>query len=86
MVTPLTGLILRGTRGKPLHLDNLSRRVIKRALDEAGIDWHGFRPNRTGVSTITPALTRELAAKRAATSHDVGDNRPEQTLEPGAVN
>jgi integrase len=62
---PLTGPILRGTRGKPLHLDNLSRRVIKHALDAAGIAGHGFRPNRMGVSTITTAVARDngLAAK-----------------------
>ena len=62
---PLTGPILRGTRGKPLNLDNLSRRVIKPALDEAGIAWHGFRPNRTGISTIATALAKDngLAAK-----------------------
>ena len=43
---PLTGLILRGKRGRPLNLDNLSQRVIKPALDAAGIAWHGFtRPH-----------------------------------------
>ena len=62
---PLSGPILRGTRGKPLNLDNLSRRVIKPALDAAGIAWHGFRANRTGISTIATALAKDngLAAK-----------------------
>jgi integrase len=62
---PLSGPILRGKKGHPLNLDNLSRRVIKPALDAAGIGWHGFRPNRTGISTIATALAKDngLAAK-----------------------
>jgi integrase len=62
---PLSGPILRGKRGRPLNLDNLSRRAIKPALDAAGIAWHGFRPNRTGISTIATALAKDngLAAK-----------------------
>ena len=62
---PLSGPILRGKKAQPLNLDNLSRRVIKPALDKAGIPWHGFRPNRTGISTIATALAKDngLAAK-----------------------
>lgn len=62
---PASGPILRGKRGKPLNLDNLNRRVIAPALKKAGIPWHGFRPNRTGVSTIATALAKDngLAAK-----------------------
>ena len=62
---PTSGPILRGKRGKPLNLDNLNRRVIAPALKTAGIAWHGFRPNRTGISTITTALAKDngLAAK-----------------------
>jgi hypothetical protein len=48
-----------------LNLDNLSRRVIKPTLQAAGIAWHGFRPNRTGISTIATALAKDkgLATK-----------------------
>jgi integrase len=62
---PTSGPILRGKRGKALNLDNLNRRVIAPALKAAGIPWHGFRPNRTGVSTIATALAKDkgLAAK-----------------------
>ncbi|MCU1269628.1 MAG: hypothetical protein JWN74_922 [Acidobacteriaceae bacterium] len=46
-------------------MDNLNRRVISPALKAVGIAWHGFRPNRTGVSTIATALAKDngLAAK-----------------------
>ena len=63
---PLTGPILRGERGKPLNLDNLSRRVIKPALEAAGIPWKdAYRANRRSVSTTTTALAKDkgLAAK-----------------------
>lgn len=62
---PTSGPILRGKRGKPLNLDNLNRRVIAPVLKVAGIPWHGFRPNRTGISTIATALAKDngLAAK-----------------------
>jgi integrase len=63
--SPTSGPILRGKRGKPLNLDNLNRRVIAPSLKAVGIGWHGFRPNRTGVSTIATALAKDngLAAK-----------------------
>jgi len=63
--SPTSGPILRGPKGKPLNVDNLSRRVIRPALVAAGIAWHGFRPNRTGISTIATALAKDkgLAAK-----------------------
>jgi len=62
---PASGPVLRGKRGKALNLDNLNRRVIAPVLKTAGIPWHGFRPNRTGVSTIATALAKDngLAAK-----------------------
>jgi len=63
---PLTGPILRGNKGKPLNLDNLSRRVIKPALEAAGIPWKdAYRANRRSVSTTATALAKDngLAAK-----------------------
>jgi hypothetical protein len=46
-------------------LNCLSRRTIKPALDATGIAWHGFGPNRTGISTLATALGKDngLAAK-----------------------
>jgi integrase len=63
---PLTGPILRGVRGTPLNLDNLSRRVIKPALEAAGIVWRdAYRANRRSVGTVATALAKDngLAAK-----------------------
>jgi hypothetical protein len=63
---PLSGPILRGDGGKPLNLDNLSRRVIKSALKAAGIPWKdAYRANRRSVGTTAtaPAKDKGLAAK-----------------------
>jgi integrase len=62
---PPSGPILRGKKGQPLSLDNLNRRVIAPALRAAGIPWNGFRPNRTGISTIYTGLAKDsgMAAK-----------------------
>jgi integrase len=63
---PLTGPILRGKKGQPLNLDNLSRRVIKPALQAAGLPWKdAYRANRRSVSTTATALAKDngLAAK-----------------------
>lgn len=42
--------IFSGTKmGRPLHLDNLSRRVIRPAVGEL---WHGWHAFRSGVATV----------------------------------
>jgi len=87
--SPASGPILRGKRGRPLNLDNLNRRVIAPTLKGAGIPWHGFRPNRTGVSTIATALAKDngLAAKGllrhsqlATTERNYIQTVPDETL------
>jgi len=87
--SPASGPILRGKRGRPLNLDNLNRRVIAPTLKGAGIPWHGFRPNRTGVSTIATALAKDngLAAKGllrhsqlATTERNYIQTLPDETL------
>jgi hypothetical protein len=52
-------------KDRPLNLDNLNRRVIAPALKAAGIPWRGYRPNRTGISTVATARAKDngLAAK-----------------------
>jgi integrase len=36
---------------KPLHLDNLARRVIAPIFEKAGLPWHGWRAFRRGLAT-----------------------------------
>jgi integrase len=38
-------------RGKPRDLNNLARRVIRPALERAGIDWYGWHAFRRGLGT-----------------------------------
>jgi len=67
---PGSGWILRAANGGelPLDLNKLARRVIAPALKRAGIQWHGFRPQRTGVITAITGLSHDggLAAKGLA--------------------
>lgn len=62
---PSQGWILRGERGGPLSLDNLSRRIIKDTLKAVGIDWHGYYALRRGAGTIITMAARDkgLAAR-----------------------
>jgi integrase len=61
---PQSGPILRGRRGRPLHLDNLVRREIIPALRAKGIQWHGMYALRRGIGTRVTAETKDpLAAK-----------------------
>lgn len=74
---PTSGPILRGDRGKPLNLDNLNRRIIAPALKKAGIEWHGFRPNRTGIVTAVTAVAGDsgLAAQGLARHSNIATTR-----------
>lgn len=56
---PTTGPILRGPSGKPLNLDNLSKRVLSLILKAAKIEWHGWYSLRRGVSTTLTTLSRD---------------------------
>jgi integrase len=49
-VTP-DGYIFQGRTGKPLRLENLVRRVVKPALEKAGLPWYGWHAFRHGVGT-----------------------------------
>jgi integrase len=62
---PETGPILRGPSGKPLNLDNASKRVLLPLLKAAKIEWHGWYSLRRGVATTLASLSRDpLASKR----------------------
>jgi integrase len=62
---PISGPILRGEHGQPLHLDNLARRVIRPALKAAGIIWRGYYSFRRGAGTVVTEVAKDqgLAAK-----------------------
>jgi integrase len=61
---PNSGPILRGKKGKPLHLDNLAKRQIVPALKAKAIDWRGYYAFRRGIGTRATAETKDpLAAK-----------------------
>jgi hypothetical protein len=43
----------RGPSGKPLNLDNLSKRVVSPLLKTVGREWHGWYSLRRGVAGLT---------------------------------
>ena len=45
------GLVFTSSKGSPLNLDNLSRRVIRPALARVGLEWHGWHAFRRGLAT-----------------------------------
>jgi integrase len=56
--------ILSSASGKKrVHLENLSARVIRPILDEAGIVWHGWYSLRRGAATALTSVDSALAAK-----------------------
>jgi integrase len=66
---PSNGPILRGPRGKPMNLDNLSKRVMSPLLKSAGIQWHGWYSLRRGVATTLAGLTRDGMASKGLLRH-----------------
>jgi hypothetical protein len=56
---PSSGPILRGPSGKPLNLNNLSKRLMSPLLKAAGLEWHGWYSLRRGVATTLAGLTRD---------------------------
>ena len=49
--SPESGLMFASGRGGPLDLNNLASRVIKPALQHAGLTWHGWHAFRRGLAT-----------------------------------
>jgi hypothetical protein len=61
--------ILRGPSGKPLNLDNLSKRVVSPLLKAVGREWHGWYSLRRGVATTLAGLTRDGMASKGLLCH-----------------
>jgi len=66
---PQTGPILCGPSGKPLNLDNLSRRIIGPTLKAAGIAWRGFYTQRHGLAQRLRYKTGDVLAESAVLRH-----------------
>jgi integrase len=66
---PTSGPILRGPSGKPLNLDNLSKRVMMPLLEAAGLKWYGWYSLRRGVATTLAGLTRDGMASKGLLRH-----------------
>jgi len=43
---------------KPLSLDNLARRIIRPALEQAGVKWTGWYSHRRGAGTLVRAVAK----------------------------
>jgi integrase len=66
---PTRGPILRGPSGKPLNLDNLSKRVVTPLLNAAGVKWNGWYSLRRGVATTLAGLTHDGMASKGLLRH-----------------
>jgi integrase len=66
---PSSGPILRGPSGKPLNLDNLSKRVMIPLLGSMNLEWHGWYSLRRGVATTLAGLTRDGMASKGLLRH-----------------
>ena len=66
---PSSGPILKGPSGKPINLDNLSKRVVSLLLKAAGLNWHGWYSLRRGVATTLAGLTRDGMASKGLLRH-----------------
>jgi integrase len=67
--SPQGGWIFAGTKGRPLHLDNLVRREIKPVLEKAGIEWHGWHAFRRGLATNLQSLGVSIKTAQAILRH-----------------
>lgn len=66
---PTGGPILRGPSGKPLNLDNLSKRVLMPLLEAKKIEWHGWYSLRRGVASTIASLSRDPLASKGLLRH-----------------
>lgn len=66
---PVAGPILRGPSGKPLNLDNLSKRVLSPILRTAKIEWHGWYSLRRGIATALTSTSRDPLASKGLLRH-----------------
>lgn len=73
---PMGGYILAGPRkkGQPVILDNLAKRTIRTALEEAKIEWPGWYALRRFLGTqVRMQANTETASKALGNSKEVAD-------------
>jgi len=58
-VNPATGPILRGPSGKPMNLDNASKRILQPLLKAAKLPWHGWYSLRRGIATTLTTISKD---------------------------
>jgi integrase len=68
----LSGWVLEASNGSPLDLNNLSRRVIQKALKAARLEWKGYYGGRRGAET---EMNRYTNGNSQITSHHFGHSK-----------
>jgi integrase len=61
---PEVGPILRSPLGKPLHLDNLAKRIVRPIVKAAGLKWHGWYALRRGIATLVNSVEKDAMAAK----------------------
>jgi hypothetical protein len=81
--SPIGGYILAGRKNHPIILDNLAKRVIRPALAEVKIEWHGWYALRRFLGTaVRMNADGETMAKDLGNSKAVAEKH---YLKPTAV-
>jgi integrase len=81
--SPIGGYILAGRKDHPVILDNLAKRVVRPALEEAKIEWHGWYSLRRFLGTaVRMNADGETMAKALGNSKAVAEKH---YLKPTAV-
>ena len=66
---PSTGPTLRGPSGKPLNLENVSKRVVAPLLTAKNLEWHGWYSLFRGVATTIKGMSKDSLAARGLLRH-----------------
>ena len=78
------GYIFAGRKGQPINLDNLAKRVVRPALKQAKIGWHGWYSLRRFHGTqVRIHADSETSAKALGHSKAVADKlyiKPQKVL------
>jgi len=82
--SPLDGYILRGRRGRPVNLDTMAKRTIRRRLEKFGLvwpEWYGLR--RFHGTAVRAQSNLQTTSKALGNSPAIADKhyvKPEEVL------
>jgi hypothetical protein len=63
-------ILLRGPKSeRPLNLDNLARRKVRKILTNAHIQWHGWYSLRRGIATMVHNIEKDPMAAKGLLRH-----------------